>query len=130
MRRLALAPRTQPRLVRLLAAGWAAPFRAKATPFTLRADVLDFVSTHFGDEHAGRAKPAAPLTGRAVARILHRLPSPAFPKKEWDGTRFWGLHRDVDFGLLRRIADEALETARRRAMQSQASLPNHRKRKA
>ena len=70
----------------------------------------------------------AVLSGRAVARILHRLPSPAFPKKAWEKTRFWGLHRDVDFGLLRRIADEALETARRRALQQQQQQGRKRQR--
>ena len=112
----------------LEAAGWAAPFRRKPTPFTVRADVLDFVSTHFANEEQRKkaANDPAPLTGRAIARILHRLASPAFPKKDWEKTRFWGLHRQVDFGLLRRVADEQLETARRRAMQQQ--VPAHRKR--
>ena len=35
--------------------------------------------------------------------------------------RFWGLHRDVDFDELRRLADELLETVRRRAMSSHAA---------
>jgi hypothetical protein len=103
-------------------AGWAAPFRSRPLPSTLRGDVLDFVASHFADDNtaAKAAKAAAPLTGRAIARILHRLHSPAFPKKQWDKTRFWGLHREVDFDVLRAVADEQLETARRRAMQQHA----------
>ena len=38
-------------------------------------------------------------------------------RDEAEKTRFWGLYRGVDFGVLRRIADEQLETARRRALQ-------------
>lgn len=83
--------------VDLEGAGWAAPFRSRALPFTLRSDILDFVSTHFAEANTSKRAAAdpAPLTGRAVARILHRIHSPAFPKKQWLKTRFWGLHREV-----------------------------------
>lgn len=99
---------------------WAvAPFKPRPTPFTLRSDVLDFVATHLDD--TGRSR--APLTGRAVARIFHRLPSPSFPKKDWEKNRFWGMHREVDFEVLRRLADENIETMRRRQMQATNKQP-------
>jgi hypothetical protein len=104
---------------------WATvPFKPKPTPFTLRSDVLDFVATH--SEDLGRS--GAPLTGRAVARIFHRLPSPSFPTKDWEKNRFWGMHREVDFEVLRRVADEHIETARRRAMATGRQQPSSRKR--
>ena len=101
---------------------WKLPFQPRAAPFTLRSDVLDFVATHAAD--VGKAGVA--LTGRAVARIFHRIPSPSFPKKDWEKNRFWGMHRDVNFDVLRHLADEQLETARRRAMAT--SQPVRRKR--
>ena len=93
--------------------GWAAPFRRRALPLTLRGDVLEFVATHAAE--SGKAGVA--LTGRAVARILHRLHSPSFPKKDWEKNKFWGMHRDVDFDVLRRLADEHLETWSRKLRQ-------------
>ena len=111
-------------------AGWAAPFRTKPLPPTLRGDVLDFVSTHFAESNtaAKQGQAQAPLTGRAIARILHKIHSPAFPKKSWENTRFWGLHREVDFDVLKRVGDEQLETARRRAMKVQMQQPRKRQR--
>ena len=44
---------------------WELPFRRKAPPSTLRADVMDFVATHGNST----GKSNAPLTSRAVARI-------------------------------------------------------------
>ena len=88
---------------------WRLPFAAFSTPATLRGDVHDFVATHSSD----LGKSGAVLSGRAIARILHRIPSPSFPRKDWDKNRFWGMHRDVDFDTLRRLADEQLETVRR-----------------
>ena len=104
---------------------WArVPFKLRGNPYTLRGDVLDFVST-YGDE---LGKSGAPLTGRAVARILHRLPSPSFTKKDWEKNRFWGLHREVDFEVLQRLADEQIETARRRSLVARAKQQPARKR--
>lgn len=100
---------------------WAVPFSARTNPATLKGDVHTFVATH----GSGAGKSGVPLSGRAVARILHRLPSPSFPKKDWEHNRFWGMHRDVDFDVLRRLADDRLETVRRIAMKSQ---PQERKR--
>ena len=71
------------------------------------------MATHAADV----GKAGVTLTGRAVARILHRLPSPSFPKHDWEKNKFWGMHRDVDFDVLRRLADEHLETVRRRLRQ-------------
>ena len=99
----------------LAEAGWDRPFSQKKHPVGLRGDVADFVATH----HEDLGKSGAPLNGRAVARIFHRISSPSFPKKEWGTNRCWGLHRDVDFFELQRLADELLETTRRR----RATLP-------
>ena len=38
---------------------------------------------------AGRAK----LSGRAVARIFHKLASPAYKREEWHKNRYWGGRR-------------------------------------
>ena len=51
--------------------------------------------------------------GRAVARIFHKVASPAFPSKEWRNNRYWGKHPNVDFEVLRQMAGETLETVRR-----------------
>jgi hypothetical protein len=113
------APSTEALLARYFAdgeleeEGWSAPFRRRTLPPSLRGDVLDFVATHATDV----GKAGVQLTGRAVARILHRLPSPSFPKHDWEKNKFWGMHRDVDFDLLRRLADEHLETWRRKLRQ-------------
>jgi hypothetical protein len=57
-----------------------------------------------------------PLTGRAAARVMHGLQSPAFPWKEWHGHSCWGQHADTDFDAVRALACEAIETARRRRL--------------
>ena len=44
-------------------AGWAAPFRSRPLPFTLRSDVLDFVSTHFATENTAAKVATAAVLG-------------------------------------------------------------------
>ena len=46
---------------------------------------------------------------RAVARIFHGIPSPRFPANIW-GTdrRFWRSHLDVDFNLVKHIAQQEI----------------------
>ena len=100
---------------------WSPPFRSRSVPCTLRGDVLDFVATHAAEAAKTAKSGGAALTGRAIARILHRLHSPAFPKKEWERNRLWGLHREVEFKLLRQVADEQLETWRRRMQQQHSN---------
>ena len=103
---------------------WAPPVGRKAPPVTLRGDVHDFVSRHIIPPAVGGRKAKvgsrAPLTGRAVARILHGIQSPAFTWKEWHADRSWGTCREVDFEELRQLAEEVLETARRREKSAQA----------
>ena len=48
-----------------------------------------------------------------MARVFHRLASPAFKWADWKDNRYWGKHADVDFEAVRRMADEVLETVRR-----------------
>eukprot|EP00966_Prymnesium_polylepis_P136093 3144796-Prymnesium_polylepis.1 len=102
---------------------WSAPVARKPPPPSLRGDVHDLVSRHIIPPGVGGRKAKvgtrAPLTGRAVARVLHGLPSPAFPWKEWHAERRWGTCRDVDFEELRAVAEEVLETARRREKEAQ-----------
>lgn len=51
-----------------------------------------------------------PLTGRAIARILHGVSSPAFPTKQWSKCGFWGRYVDVDFGAVQKTAEKVLST--------------------
>ena len=93
---------------------WVAPVQRKPQQPTLRGDVADFVLRHYSAPQGAPGKARVKLNARAVARILHGLPSPAFPWKEWHGERCWGKYRDVGFDELRRVAEEFVETARRK----------------
>jgi len=91
---------------------WEPPVKRGADPERLRGDLVDFVRTQLKPKElggAGRTK----LSGRAVARVFHRLASPAFRWADWKDNRYWGKHADVDFEVVRRMADEVLETVRR-----------------
>lgn len=37
------------------------------------------------------------LTGRAIARILHGVASPAFPTAQWSKCGFWQQYTNIDF---------------------------------
>lgn len=52
-----------------------------------------------------QAGPA--LTGRALARILHGVSSPAFPPDSWRKRMgaFWGSHEHTDFGAVLKAAE-------------------------
>ena len=65
------------------------------------------------------------LSGRAVARIFHKMTSPAYPRQEWKENRYWGKHAGVAFEAVRQMAEEALETVRRANL---ASMKEARKR--
>ena len=44
-------------------------------------------------------------SGRAVARILHGLHSPAFPMDVWSKCTYWGRYADVDFSQVVETAE-------------------------
>ncbi|KAK3281350.1 hypothetical protein CYMTET_10857, partial [Cymbomonas tetramitiformis] len=69
----------------------------------LRSDVRALLRALGADKQKDLA-----LTGRAVARILHGLSSPAFPEAAWRKSTFWGRHREEDFSLICRIASSEL----------------------
>jgi hypothetical protein len=52
---------------------------------------------------------SAELSCLAVARILHGLPSAAFPAAQWKGCGCWGRYADVDLGEVLSIAEEELK---------------------
>ena len=100
------------------------PVAHEAEPERLRADLLDFARSQLSSQVMSKAagggggKPgisaaSRSLSGRAVARIFHRMASPAFPSKAWKSNRYWGKHPNVDFEVLRQMAGETLETVRR-----------------
>lgn len=84
----------------------------------LRGDLINLVSAQL----AAAPKPGkmqAKLSGRTIARIMHGLSSPAFTWKEHHRSQYWGMHSAVAFDKIKRMADEVLETARRRQRQDQ-----------
>ena len=90
----------------------------------LRADLLDFCRSQLKPKTVGGAGRAG-LSGRAVARIFHKMTSPAYPRQEWKENRYWGKHAGVAFEAVRQMAEEALETVRRANL---ASMKEARKR--
>ena len=48
------------------------------------------------------------MTGRAVARILHGVASPAFPIKQWSKCGFWQQHTNVDFRQIAIVAEHEI----------------------
>ena len=56
------------------------------------------------------ALQGGPLTGRAIARILHGVSSPAFPTAQWSKCGFWGRYVDVDFCAVQTAAEKVLST--------------------
>ena len=53
-------------------------------------------------------------SGRAVARILHGISSPAFPTFEWKSCPGWGRHKEVSFRDLMDLADGVIAKQRAR----------------
>ena len=103
---------------------WVPPVAREAEPERLRADLLDFARSQLTSQVKSKAAGGAgtkpgitaaskSLSGRAVARIFHKVASPAFPSKEWMNNRYWGKHPNVEFEVLRQMAGETLETVRR-----------------
>lgn len=72
----------------------------------LRGDIISFVHSVIGGDT--RSKRDNLLTGRAVARILHGLHSPAFPIKIWGRNRLWGRYDAIPFERIREISDDVI----------------------
>ena len=59
----------------------------------VRSDIKVFLRTLEGS-----------ISPRAVARIFHGIPSPAYPMIEWRNNHFWGRHLGVEFAELMKAA--------------------------
>ncbi|KAK1271920.1 ATP-dependent DNA helicase Q-like 5 [Acorus gramineus] len=66
---------------------------SKSSPF-LRADIKVFLQSN----------AHAKFTPRAVARIMHGIPSPAFPSAMWSKCHFWGRYTQIDFPVVMEAA--------------------------
>ncbi|XP_020246130.1 ATP-dependent DNA helicase Q-like 5 [Asparagus officinalis] len=60
----------------------------------MRADIKVFLQSN---SHAK-------FTPRAVARIMHGIPSPAFPSTVWSKCHFWGRYMEIDFPIVMEAA--------------------------
>ncbi|KAK9108420.1 hypothetical protein Syun_024431 [Stephania yunnanensis] len=69
----------------------------QSSPF-LRADIKVFLQSN---SHVK-------FTPRAVARIMHGIPSPAFPSSTWFNTHFWGRYSQIDFPIVMEAATAEL----------------------
>ena len=49
------------------------------------------------------------MSAQAVARIMHGVPSVAYPAAEWRKCGYWGRYKDVDFAKVLKVAEEQLE---------------------
>ncbi|KDP26760.1 hypothetical protein JCGZ_17918 [Jatropha curcas] len=65
----------------------------QSSPF-LRADVKVFLQSN---SHAK-------FTPRAIARIMHGIPSPAYPSTTWSKSHFWGRYTHIDFPVVMEAA--------------------------
>ena len=70
------------------------------------------IKTLLQHRSGGKTGGAGMMSARAVARILHKLHSPAYPMKEWSRNDLWGRHYDVDFAHIVEKADEAIGKSR------------------
>ena len=48
------------------------------------------------------------LTGRAIARIMQGISSPAYPATTWGRNTMWGRYMDTDFEVLLKAANREL----------------------
>ncbi|KAJ9169372.1 hypothetical protein P3X46_017575 [Hevea brasiliensis] len=69
----------------------------QSSPF-LRADIKVFLQSN----------SQAKFTPRAVARIMHGIPSPAYPSTTWSKTHFWGRYTQIDFQVVMEAAKTEL----------------------
>jgi ATP-dependent DNA helicase Q4 len=84
------------------------PICVKHEARLLVADIKTLLQHRSGGKTGG----AGMMSARAVARILHKLHSPAYPMKEWSRNDLWGRHYDVDFAHIVEKADEAIAKSR------------------
>ena len=49
------------------------------------------------------------MSAQAVARIMHGVPSAAYPAAEWRKCGYWGRYSDVDFANVLKLAEEQLQ---------------------
>ncbi|KAL6193154.1 hypothetical protein ACLB2K_034238 [Fragaria x ananassa] len=69
----------------------------KSSPF-LQADIKVFL----------KSNSQAKYTPRAVARIMHGIPSPAYTSAFWSKTHFWGRYTHIDFQAVMEAAKAEL----------------------
>ncbi|WOL14351.1 ATP-dependent DNA helicase Q-like 5 [Canna indica] len=65
----------------------------RSSPF-LRADIKVFLQSNSYTN----------FTPRAVARIMHGIPSPAYPSSTWSKSHFWGRYVELDFAVVMEAA--------------------------
>jgi hypothetical protein len=88
----------------------------KLVPIPFRATVAESGALLLSDikallqDRVFREERAA--SGLAITRILHGIPSPAFPTDEWRGNALWGRRGDYHFGELLALADTVIARAR------------------
>jgi len=70
------------------------------------------IKTLLAHRSGGKVGGAGMMTARAIARVLHKLHSPAYPSKEWSRHHTWGRHAEVDFKVILSRAEEAIAKAR------------------
>ncbi|KAI3795153.1 hypothetical protein L1987_37801 [Smallanthus sonchifolius] len=74
------------------------PNKMVQTSRFLRADIKVFLQSN---SHAK-------FTPRAIARIMHGIPSPAFPSSTWCKTHFWGRYIQTNFDVIMEAAKAEL----------------------
>ncbi|MQM09232.1 hypothetical protein Taro_042103, partial [Colocasia esculenta] len=73
------------------------------SPF-LRADIKVRCYATSYDVNLRNSNLHVKFTPRAVARIMHGIPSPAFPSAAWSKSHFWGRYSQVDFPVVMKAA--------------------------
>ncbi|DBA84790.1 TPA: hypothetical protein ACH3X1_016785 [Trebouxia sp. C0004] len=89
----------------------------KESASTLRMDIRALMA--WTDRH----KPGCSLTGRAVARILHGVASPAFPTAQWTKCGFWQQYTNVDFAQIAAAAQHELDLVQQSEPAAQCLSP-------
>ncbi|KAL3136692.1 hypothetical protein ABBQ38_15544 [Trebouxia sp. C0009 RCD-2024] len=78
----------------------------KTSASTLKMDIRALLAW------AERQKPGCALTGRAIARILHGVASPAFPTAHWSKCGFWQQYTNIDFTRVAVMAEHEVTVRR------------------
>ncbi|KAL5717723.1 DNA helicase [Ranunculus cassubicifolius] len=74
------------------------PYTMEKNSRFLRTDIKVFL----------KSNSHAKFTPRAVARIMHGIPSPAYPNTIWSKTHFWGRYLQIDFPTVMEAATAEL----------------------